>query len=53
MRTQCVKGQQHANNLRRNNDVNVGEINEQSVPEIDRCVWWKPTGVSLFYGCLS
>ena len=40
MRTQCLKGQQHANNLRRNNDVNVPEmmcklVNEQSVPEID------------------
>ena len=40
MRTQCVKGQQHANNLRRNNDVNVAEmmcklVNQQSAPEID------------------
>ena len=26
MRTHCVKGQQHANNLRRNNDVNVAEM---------------------------
>ena len=38
-RTQCVKGQQHANNLRRNN-VNVAEmmykvVNQQSVPQID------------------
>ena len=37
---QCVKGQQHANNLRRNNDVNVAEmmcklVNQQSAPEID------------------
>ena len=40
MRTQCVKGQQHANNMRKNNDANVAEmicklINEQSAPEID------------------
>ena len=40
MRTHCVKDQQHANNLRRNNDVNVAEmmwklVNEQSAPEID------------------
>ena len=40
MRTQCVKGQQHVNNLRRSNDVNVAEmmckhVNEQSAPEID------------------
>ena len=40
MRTQCVKGQQHANNLRRNNDVNVAEmicklLNQQSAPKID------------------
>ena len=40
MRTQCVKGQQHANNLRRSNDVNVAEMmcklaNQQSAPEID------------------
>ena len=40
MRTHCVKGQQHANNLRRNNDVNVAEmmcklVNQQSAPEID------------------
>ena len=40
MRTQCVKGQQHANSLRRNNYVNVTEMmcklrNEQSAPEID------------------
>ena len=39
MRTQCVKGQQHANSLRRN-DVNVAEmmcklVNQQSAPEID------------------
>ena len=26
MRVQCVKGQQHANNLRRNNDINVAEM---------------------------
>ena len=26
MRTQCVKGQQNANNLDRNNDVNVAEM---------------------------
>ena len=26
MRTHCVKGQQHANNLRRNKDVNVAEM---------------------------
>ena len=37
---QCVKGQQHTNNLRRNNDVNVAEmmcklVNQQSAPEID------------------
>ena len=40
MRTQCVKGQQHANNLRRNNDVNVAEmmsklVNHQSALEIN------------------
>ena len=40
MGTQCVKGQQHANNLRKNNDLNVAEmmckrVNEQSAPEID------------------
>ena len=40
MRTQCVKGPQHANNLRKNNDVNVAEmmcklVNQQSAPEID------------------
>ena len=40
MRTQRVKGQQHGNNLRRNNDVNVAEmlcklVNEQSAPEIN------------------
>ena len=40
IRTHCVKGQQHANNLRRNNDVNVAEmmcklVNQQSAPEID------------------
>ena len=39
-RTQCVKGQQHANNLKRNNDVNAAEMicklmNQQSAPEID------------------
>ena len=39
MRTQRVKGQQHANNLRRNNDVNVAEMmcklaNQQSASEI-------------------
>ena len=39
MRTHCVKDQQHANNLRRNNDVNVAEmmwklVNQQSAPEI-------------------
>ena len=40
MRTHCVKGQEHAKNLRRNNDVNVAEmacklVNQQSAPEID------------------
>ena len=40
MRTKCVKGQQHANNLRRNNAVNIAEImcklvNQQSAPETD------------------
>ena len=40
IRTHCVKGQQHANNLRRNNDANVAEmmcklVNQQSAPEID------------------
>ena len=40
IRTQCVKGQQHANNLRRNNDFKVAEmmcklVNQQSAPEID------------------
>ena len=40
MRTHCVKGQQHANNLRRNKDVNDAEmmcklVNQQSAPEID------------------
>ena len=40
MRTECVKGQQHANNLRKNNDVNVAEmmcklVNQHSTPEID------------------
>ena len=39
MRTQRVKGQQHENNLRRNNDANVAEmmcklVNQQSAPEI-------------------
>ena len=39
-RTQCVKDQQHTNNLRRNNDVNAAEmicklINQKSAPEID------------------
>ena len=39
-RTQCVKGQQHANNLKRNNDVNAAEMicklmNQKSAPEID------------------
>ena len=39
-RTQCVKGQQHTNNLRRNNDVDAAEmicklINQKSAPEID------------------
>ena len=39
MRTQYVKGKQHLNNLRRNNEVNVAEmcklVNQQSVTEID------------------
>ena len=40
MRTQRVKGQQHGNNLRRNNDVNIAEmmcklVNQQAAPEID------------------
>ena len=40
MRTHCVEDQQHANNLRRNNDVNVAEmmrklVNQQSASEID------------------
>ena len=40
MRTQCVKDQQHAKNLRRNNYVNVAEVmcklvNQQSTPEVD------------------
>ena len=40
MRNQRVKGQQHANNLRINNDFNVAEmmcklVNEHSAPEID------------------
>ena len=44
MRTQCVKGQQHANSLRRNNDANVAEmmcklLNQQSTPEIDKDVF--------------
>ena len=39
MRTQCVKGQQHANNLRRSNNVNVAElmrklVNQQYAPEL-------------------
>ena len=43
-RTRCVKGQQNANNLRRNTDVNVAEImcklvNQQSTPEIDTDVF--------------
>ena len=39
MRAQYVKGQQHLNNLRRNNGVNVAEmcklVNQQSAPDID------------------
>ena len=40
MRTHCVEDQQHANNLRRSNDVNVAEmmrklVNQQSASEID------------------
>ena len=39
MRIQCVKGQQHTNNLRRYNDINVAEmmcklVNQQSAPEM-------------------
>ena len=39
MRTQCVKGQQHADNLRRSNNVNVAElmrklVNQQYAPEL-------------------
>ena len=40
MRTHCIKGQQHANNLTRNKDANVAEmmcklVNQQSASEID------------------
>ena len=46
MRTQCLKGQQHANNPRRNIDVSVAEmmcklVNQQSAPEIDIDVFGK------------
>ena len=40
MRTYCVEGQQHGNNLRRNNDVSVAEmmsrfVYQQFAQEID------------------
>ena len=44
MKVLCVKCQQHANNLRRTNDINVAEIiyklvNQQSTPEIEKNVF--------------
>ena len=54
MGTQCVKGQQHVNNLKRNNAVNVAEmiyklVDQQSAPEIDIDVFGgKPIQVHYF-----